>query len=113
MDLQKWKEIIGDTPTLIMIDELPPYMDNASTQAYGSGTLANMVMYSLSALMSAALELPNCCIVIANLSGISSAQTKALKQAISKLQQETRRQSMTITSVQLSGNEIYEILKNN
>lgn len=40
VDQQKWKEIIGDTPTLIMIDELPPYLDNASTQVYGSGTLA-------------------------------------------------------------------------
>ncbi|MCM7504754.1 anti-phage-associated DUF499 domain-containing protein [Enterobacter kobei] len=111
VDQQKWKEIIGDTPTLIMIDELPPYLDNASTQVYGSGTLANMVVYSLSTLMSAALELPNCCIVIANLSGSYSVQTKALKEAISNLQQETRRQSMTITPVQLSGNEIYEILK--
>lgn len=61
--------------------------------------------------MSAALELPNCCIVIANLSGSYEGQTKALKEAISNLQQETRRQSMTITPVQLSGNEIYEILK--
>lgn len=111
VDQQKWKEIIGDAPTLIMIDELPPYLDNASTQVYGSGTLANMVVYSLSTLMSAALELPNCCIVIANLSGSYGAQTKALKEAISNLQQETRRQSMTITPVQLSGNEIYEILK--
>ncbi|MGR7919553.1 anti-phage-associated DUF499 domain-containing protein [Zobellella denitrificans] len=111
VDQNKWKEIIGDTPTLIMIDELPPYLDNASTQVYGSGTLANMVVYSLSALMSAALELPNCCIVIANLSGSYETQTKVLQAAISNLQQETRRQSMTITPVQLSGNEIYEILK--
>ncbi|WP_397471544.1 anti-phage-associated DUF499 domain-containing protein [Rheinheimera sp.] len=111
VDQQKWKEIIGDKPTLIMIDELPPYLDVASTQVLGSGTLANMVVYSLSSLMSAALELPNCCIVIANLSGSYNAQTKALKEAISNLQQETRRQSMTITPVQLSGNEIYEILK--
>ncbi|MDF8331533.1 DUF499 domain-containing protein [Aeromonas salmonicida] len=57
------------------------------------------------------MELPNCCIVIANLSGSYEGQTKALKEAISNLQQETRRQSMTITPVQLSGNEIYEILK--
>ncbi|EOB2784915.1 anti-phage-associated DUF499 domain-containing protein [Vibrio vulnificus] len=111
VDQQKWKEIIGDTPTLIMIDELPPYLDNASTQVYGSGTLANMVVYSLSTLMSAALELPNCCVVMANLSGSYKAQTKALADSISNLQQETRRQSMTITPVQLSGNEIYEILK--
>ncbi|QCP47927.1 DUF499 domain-containing protein [Trinickia violacea] len=111
VDQRQWKEIIGDQPTLILLDELPPYLDNASTQVFGQGTLANMVVYSLSSLMSAALELPNCAIVIANLSGSYKAQTKALGDAISNLQQETRRQAMTITPVQLAGNEIYEILK--
>jgi len=111
VDQRVWKEIIGDKPTLILLDELPPYLDNASTQVFGQGTLANMVVYSLSSLMSAALELPNCAIVVANLSGSYKAQTKALADAISNLQQETRRQAMTITPVQLAGNEIYEILK--
>ena len=111
VDQRQWKEIIGDQPTLILLDELPPYLDNASTQAFGQGTLANRVVYSLSSLMSAALELPNCCVVVANLSGSYQAQTRALGEAISNLQQETRRQAMTITPVQLAGNEIYEILK--
>lgn len=111
VDQTKWREIIGDKPTLILLDEIPPYLDNASTQVFGQGTLANMVVYTLSSLMSAALELPNCCIVIANLSGSYIAQTTALRQAISNLQQETRRQAMTITPVQLAGNEIYAILK--
>ena len=51
VDQAKWKEIIGDQPTLILLDELPPYLDNASTQVFGQGTLANMVVYSLGALM--------------------------------------------------------------
>jgi hypothetical protein len=111
VDQRQWKEMIGDQPTLILLDELPPYLDNASTQVFGQGTLANMVVYSISSLMSAALELPNCAIVVANLSGSYKAQTKSLADAISNLQQETRRQAMTITPVQLAGNEIYEILK--
>jgi len=111
VDQRQWEKIIGDAPTLILLDELPPYLDNASTQVFGQGTLANMAVYSLSNLMSAALALPNCAIVIANLSGSYKAQTKALGDAISNLQQETRRQAMTITPVQLAGNEIYEILK--
>lgn len=111
VDQRKWKEIIGDEPTLILLDELPPYLDNASTQAYGQSTLANMVVYSLSSLMSAALELPNCCLVLANLSGTYQAQTKLLRDVISNLQQEARRQAMTITPVHLDGSEIYEILR--
>ena len=111
VDQKAWKEIIGDQPTLIMLDELPPYLANASTRVTGQGTLATMVTYTLGSLMSAALELPNCCVVIANLSGSYQAQTRELSETISNLQQETRRQAMTITPVQLAGSEIYEILK--
>lgn len=111
VDQSAWKRIIGDKPTLIMIDELPPYLDNASTRVIGEGTLATMVTYSLGCLLSAALELPKCCVIIANLTSCYQAQTRVLAEAISKLQQETRRQAETITPVQLAGNEIYEILK--
>jgi hypothetical protein len=111
VDQRQWKAIIGNQPTLILLDELPPYLQNAGTQMFGKGTLADRVVYSLSALMTAALELPQCAIVIANLSGSYKQQTKALADAIDNLQQETRRQAMTITPVQLAGNEIYEILK--
>ncbi|EJK13516.1 hypothetical protein KPNIH19_28512, partial [Klebsiella pneumoniae subsp. pneumoniae KPNIH19] len=62
-----------------------------------------MSTYTLSCLMSAALELPRCCIVIANLSGSYVAQTKAIAEAISNLQQEASRQASTITPVQLAG----------
>ena len=86
-----WKKIIGDKPTLIMLDELPPYLENASTTVIGGGTLATVSTYTLSCLMSAALELPRCCIVIANLSGSYVAQTKAIAEAISNLQQEASR----------------------
>ena len=111
VDQRKWEKIIGDAPTLILLDELPPYLQNAATQAVGDGTVADMVVYSLSSLMTAALGLPNCAIVIANLSGGYTSQTKALSEAIANLRQEARRQAMTITPVQLAGNEIYEILK--
>jgi hypothetical protein len=111
VDQAGWKKIIGDKPTLIMLDELPPYLENASTTVIGQGTLATVTIYTLACLMSAALELPRCCVVIANLSGSYIAQTKLIADAISNLQQEARRQAKTITPVQLAGNEIYEILK--
>ncbi len=111
VDQAGWKRIIGDKPTLIMLDELPPYLNVAATTAVGGSTLADIVVYTLGTLMSAALELPNCLIIIANLSGSYGKQSKALADAISNLSQETRRQAQIITPVQLNGNEIYEILK--
>ena len=61
---EKWIQIIGDEPTLILLDELPPY------------------------LLTAALKLPRCCVGIANLSGSYEAQTKDLARILSDLQQE-------------------------
>ncbi|EIC21648.1 anti-phage-associated DUF499 domain-containing protein [Thiorhodovibrio frisius] len=111
VDEKKWLEIIGEKPTLILLDELPPYMLNASTRVVGKGSLADVVTYSLSNLLAAAIKLPRCCVVIANLSGSYEAQTKDLARVMSNLKQESNRQAQTITPVQLAGNEIYEILK--
>jgi len=110
VDEGKWMQIIGDEPTLILLDELPPYLLNASTRAVGKGSLADVVTFSLGSLLSASLKLPRCCVVIANLSGSYEAQTKDLGRILSNLQQETRRQAVSITPVQLAGNEIYAIL---
>ncbi len=111
IDEKKWLEIIGDEPTLILLDELPPYLLNADTRSVGKGSLADLVTYTISNLLTAAIKLPRCCVVIANLSGSYDAQTKDLARIMSNLQQESRRQAQTITPVQLAGNEIYEILK--
>ncbi len=111
VDEAKWLQIIGAAPTLILLDELPPYLLNASTRAVGRGSLADVVTYSLSNLLTAAIKLPRCCVVIANLSGSYDAQTRDLARVMSNLQQEAQRQAMTITPVQLAGNEIYAILK--
>ncbi len=111
VDEKKWLEIIGDQPTLILLDELPPYLLNADTRAVGRGSLADLVTYSLGNLLSAAIKRPRCCVVIANLSGSYETQTRDLARIMSNLQQESRRQAQIITPVQLAGTEIYAILK--
>jgi len=111
VDEHKWLEILGDQPTLILLDELPPYLLNASTRALGKGSLADLVTYVLGTLLSAAIKCPRCCVVISNLSGSYETQSRDLGRLLSNLQQETRRQAQIITPVQLAGDEIYAILK--
>ncbi|QBQ53835.1 anti-phage-associated DUF499 domain-containing protein [Nitrosococcus wardiae] len=106
-----WKSLIGDDPTLIMLDELPPYLHMANTVPVGGGTLADVTTYSLATLFTAAMQLPRCCIVIANLSGSYHGQTQQITKLVANLQNEARRQSKVITPVQLAGNEVYAILK--
>lgn len=110
-----WIALIGDQPTLILLDELPPYFKNAITQTVGAGTLADVTTYAVSNLLSAALKLPKLCIVISNLSGSYEGATKQITALISKatsdLQNETARQAKGITPVELGSDEIYSILR--
>ena len=96
---------------MILLDELPPYFDNAMTRSVGAGTLAQVATAALSNLFSAALKLPQLCIVVSNLSGTYEGASKDLRRAIKNVEQEARRQAKPITPVELGGDEIYQILK--
>jgi len=110
-DEQAWIDLIGDEPTLILLDELPPYFDYAITRPVGGGTLAQVATAALSNLFAAALKLPRVCIVVSNLSGTYEGASKDLRRAIKNVEQEARRQAKPITPVELGGDEIYQILK--
>lgn len=106
-----WIELIGDEPTLILLDELPPYFDYAVTRPVGGGTLAQVTTYALGNLLSASLKLKRCCIVVSNLSGTYEGATRQLRQAIRNFEHEANRQARAITPVELASQEIYEILR--
>jgi hypothetical protein len=110
-DEPAWIELIGDEPTLILLDELPPYFDYAVTRSVGAGTLAQVATAALSNLFAAALKLPKLCIVVSNLSGTYDGASNALRRAIKNVEQEAKRQAKPITPVELGGDEIYQILK--
>lgn len=106
-----WIELLGEDPTLILLDELPPYFDYAVTRSVGGGTLAQVTTYALSNLLSAALKLKHCCIVVSNLSGSYEGASRQLRQAIRNFEQEANRQARAVTPVELASQEIYEILR--
>lgn len=110
-----WITLIGKEPTLILLDELPPYFRNAITHTIGQGTLADVTTFAISNLLSAALKLQNLCIVISNLSGSYDGATKEITALVQKatndLQQEAGRQAKGITPVELGSDEIYHILR--
>ena len=106
-----WIELIGDDATLILLDELPPYFDYAVTRVVGNGNLAQVTTYALANLLSAALKLKRCCIVVSNLSGSYEGASRQLRQAIRNFEQEANRQARSVTPVELASQEIYEILR--
>ena len=110
-DEAAWMKVLGDKPTLILLDELPPYLENAITKTVGGGTLAQVAIAALSNLFTAALKLPSVCIVMSNLSGSYQGSSASLHKVIANLDAEARRQAKPITPVELGGDEIYQILK--
>lgn len=110
-DEKAWLDLIGDTPVLILLDELPPFFDYAATQSVGAGNLAQVATAAFANLFSAALKLKHVCIVLSNLSGAYEGASKELRKAIKDLEQEARRQAKPITPVELASDEIYQILK--
>lgn len=110
-DEPAWLDLLGEEPTLILLDELPPYLENALTRSVGAGTLAQATVYALGGLFSAALKTKNVCVVLANLSGSYQGSAMSLHQVVRNLEGEARRQAKAITPVELGGDEIYQILK--
>jgi hypothetical protein len=106
-----WIILIGDEPTLILLDELPPYFDYAITRSVGGGTLAQVATYALSNLLAASLKLNRCCIVISNLSGSYPGASNLLSRAIGDISQEANRQARAVTPVELASQEVYGILR--
>jgi hypothetical protein len=106
-----WINLIGNEPTLILLDELPPYFDYAVTRQVGGGTLAQVTTYALANLLTAASKLKRCCVVLSSLSGSYEGATRQLRLAITNFQQEANRQARSVTPVELASDEIYEILR--
>lgn len=106
-----WMRLIGDRPTLILLDELPPYLAMAHTKPVGEGTLLDLMKYSLANLFSAAMKLKRCVVVIASLEAAYDDARRILGAQLADLRKETSRGAMTITPVDLNTDEIYDILR--
>ena len=106
-----WVQLIGDAPTLIMLDELPPYLAIAHTQTVGQGTLLDLLKYSIANLFSAAMKCKRCVVVVASLDAAYDDARRILGGQLADLQKETSRGAKSITPVDLNTGEIYDILR--
>ena len=111
MSEEDWMRLIGDRPTLIMLDELPTYLSIAHTKTVGQGTLLDLLKYSLANLFSAAMKLDRCVVVVASLDAAYDEARKVLGGQLKDLQKETARGAKSITPVDLNTGEIYDILR--
>lgn len=109
-----WINLLDGAPTLIMLDELPPYLDAALGRQVGETTLAALTVRALANLLTAVSsgKLPNVCIVLTDLSGTAYEMASAnLSGVLGNLQQEANRTVQHISPVRLNSPEFYSILR--
>lgn len=110
-DEAAWMEMIGDEPTVILIDELAPWFRMAQAVAIGQGTLASHGEYALANLREAARKLPRCLLIASSLAGTYGDESRALLQTFSNIEGEAKRGAKVIEPVAVNTDEIFEILK--
>jgi predicted AAA+ superfamily ATPase len=111
-DEQDWLQLFeSDRPILILLDEMPPYFHYLDTQKVGNGTVADIATRALANLLTAAHKKKNVCVVVSDLDAAYDSGANLINRALKDASAEVGRQQREITPVDLSTNEIYEILR--
>lgn len=111
-DETDWTLLLKSTkPTLILLDELPPYFQYLGTRATGTGTVADIATRAFANMLSAAGKLSNVCVVVSDLDASYAQGGALIERALMDARKELGRQEKSITPVDLAGNEIYDILR--
>jgi hypothetical protein len=109
---QAWKELLDDQPVIVLLDELPPYMEHARSVQIGNSDLAVVTAAALANLLVAASELDSVVVVISDLAGASwQSGGDMIQQSLANLKNETQRIAVPITPVNPQGDDLYQILR--
>lgn len=103
----------GPQPLLILLDELPPYFENARSIAIGDSNLATVTMTALSNLLAAVCkdELKQVCVVMSDLAASYNEGSGMVQGALATMEKEANRTALRLEPVQLNTDELYHILR--
>lgn len=108
-----WINLLKGEPTLILLDELPPYMEYVKSRQIGNSDLSVVTTTALANLFVAInkAELTNVCVVISDLTAAWAGGAAQVNKALSNLERETNRSALRIEPVNPHGDELYHILR--
>jgi len=111
-DERDWLKLFeGNEPTLILLDEMPPYFHYLDTQKVGNGTVGDIATRAFANMLTAAGKKANVCIVVSDLATTYESGIRLINRALEDARKELGRQERNITPVDLAGNEVYDILR--
>jgi hypothetical protein len=108
-----WVNLLKEQKLLILLDELPPYFENAKSKTIGNTDLSVVTKTALSNLMVAvgSDELSQVSIVLSDLKATYEDGCQQVNQALHDFENEVGRSSVNIEPVGLNTDEVYQILK--
>jgi hypothetical protein len=108
-----WENLFAGETVLMLLDELPPYFENARSRAIGNSDLAQVTATALSNLL-VAIGRPSCsrvCLVITDLAAAYERGSAQIASVLSDFEKETHKFAMTLEPVRLNSDELYHILR--
>lgn len=108
-----WETLFAGETVLILLDELPPYFENAKAKAIGNSDLAQVTATVLSNLL-VAIGRPGCsrvCLVITDLAAAYHKGSAHISAVLGDFEAETHRAAMELEPVRLNSDELYYILR--
>lgn len=108
-----WENLLAGESLLILLDELPPYFENARSKAIGNSDLAQVTATALSNLL-VALGKESCsrvCLVITDLSAAYEGGSRQISSVLADFERETHRSAMSLEPVRMNSDELYQILR--
>ncbi|MFS0598603.1 DUF499 domain-containing protein [Peribacillus frigoritolerans] len=108
-----WENLLKGEPLLILLDELPPYLENAKSKTIGDTNLAVVTTTALANLFNALgkEELSNVCLVISDLKATYESGSELLQSTFKELENEVNRMAQNIEPVGSTSDEVYHILR--
>ncbi|RJX26555.1 MAG: DUF499 domain-containing protein [Dethiobacter sp.] len=108
-----WINLLAGDPLLILIDELPPYLENAKAKTIGNSDLCAVTSTALANLFSALgkAQLANVCLVISDLKAVYESGSELIRGAFKNLENEVNRSALNIEPVGSGSDDVYHILK--
>ncbi len=108
-----WINLLKGRSLLILLNELPPYLENAKAKQIGNTDLSVVTTTALANLFTALTkpELSNVCLVISDLRATYESGSELLQSSFRELENEVNRSALNIEPVGSSSDEIFHILK--
>ena len=109
-----WMRLLEDEqPLLILLDELPAYLESAKATAVADSNLARVTQTALANLFTAINKdaLSRVCLVISDLRASYEEGSELIEKTFKDLEQELDRSCIAIEPVGMEGKEVYSILR--